>query len=215
MTLRYHLGYLRNQGLIEEAVPSGPRGVGRPATLYRASKHVHIPTFPQRRFDLLGQLALEAFVGAVGEKSASSHLRAKGAEVGRSMIKELGAKANVDRWTPEAFERFVLNGLFRDFGIPAEIVSRSSRRLTYRCFGCPFLELAERMPDLVCGSLDEGFHRGIDEALGGVRTARRACMGHGDPYCEYRSTWRAKVGPSQPRKRGENDKRGKARNKLV
>lgn len=206
VTLRYHLGYLKNQGLIEEATPAGPRGVGRPATLYRASKHAHVSGFPRRRFELLGQLALEALAQAVGNEKASQYLRMKGAEAGKAMIAELGASAKVERWTPEAFERFVLRGLFRDFGIPIEVLSKSSLSLTYRAFDCPFLELAEKMPGLVCNSLDKGFHSGIDEALGGVRTERLACMGHGDPYCEYRVTWKRRAASKLPRRRARKAK---------
>lgn len=189
-TLRYHLGQLLRQGLIEEVVPVGPRHVGRPATLYRLSRSAHIPGYPQRHFELLGQLALEALGEAVGERSASTYLIERGRKAGRGIIRDFAARARVDRWTPDAFERFVLGGLFRDFGIPTEVLSKSPKRLRYRAFSCPFLEVAERMPDLVCDSLDRGFHRGIDEALGGVRTERLACMGHGAPFCEYVLVWR-------------------------
>jgi len=194
-TLRYHLGHLRDQGLIEEVTPAGPRRVGRPASVYRASKHAQVPGYPQRRFDLLGQMALEALVEAVGVEKASGLLEARGFEAGRALIAQATARAAVGRWTPEAFERVVLSGVFKEFGIATEVLSRSARRLEYRAFGCPFLELAETKPDLVCNSLDLGFHRGIDEALGGVTTARLACMGHGDPYCQYRLTWGARRGP--------------------
>lgn len=207
VTLRYHLGYLRNQGLIEEIVPSGPRAVGRPATLYRALKHLRVAGFPQRRFDLLGQIALDALVEAVGKDAASRHLRSRGRAIGRSMIESLAAKVKVGRWTIDAFERFVLNGLFREFGIPTELVRKSSTGLVYRAFGCPFLEVAEKMPELVCNSLDLGFHQGIDDALDGVRTERLACMGHGDPYCEYRLTWNGKAARSPSRKRSEHERR--------
>lgn len=200
VTLRYHLGYLRNQGLIEEVTPSGPRRVGRPAALYRTSKHKHILGFPQRRFELLGQLALEALVEATGKEAASDYLRIKGAKAGRTLIAELGVKERVERWTPETFDRIVLHDHFRDLGIPSEVLSKSTKILEYRSFSCPFLELAEKMPDLVCNSLDAGFHRGIGEAMGGVRTERLACMGHGDPYCQYRLTWKAKAVPRVSRK---------------
>ncbi len=206
VTLRYHLGYLKNQGLVEGVIPAGPRGVGRPATLYRSSKHAHVSGFPRRRFELLGQLALEALAKAVGDEKACRYLRMKGAEAGKSMIAELGVGAKVERWTPEAFERLVLRGLFRDFGIPIEVLSKSSLSLTYRSFDCPFLELAEKMPGLVCNSLDKGFHSGIDEALGGVRTERLACMGHGDPYCEYRVTWKRRAASKLPRRRARKAK---------
>ena len=211
LTVRYHLGYLRTEGFVEEVTPSGLHKAGRPAALYRASRHAHVPSFPQRHFEVLGQLALEALVEAVGEKAGSRFLRAKGLAMGRQMIQELAARVGVKGWSPEAFERIVLNGLFRDFGIPSEVLSRSPSGLAYRSFGCPFLELAERMPSLVCNSLDRGFHEGVDQALGGASTERVACMGHGDPFCEYITTWKTRAAARARRARPE----GKGRSTVV
>ncbi len=137
----------------------------------------------------MGRLALETLVEAVGEERASRRLRKKGIDISAGMIRMLAMQASVDRWTPEAFERLVLNGLFEDMGLVSEVQSREPDALVYRAFSCPFLELAEKMPEQVCDALDRGFHDGIDRALGGVRTTRLACMGHGSPYCEYRLDW--------------------------
>lgn len=205
-TLRYHLEYLRSQGLVDEVEVSGPRKVGRPAARYRTSKHARVQGFPERHYDLLGQMALEAIVDAVGVEKASAFLRKKGGDVGRSLVEAAARSAGVEEWTPAAFERFVLDGLFKDFGVASEVLSRSPDSLEYRSFTCPFLELAERMPELVCNALDRGFHAGVDEALGGVRTDRLACMGHGDPYCHYRLTWGTEGASRRPR-----NKRGRAR----
>lgn len=201
VTLRYHLNYLRNEGLVEEVEATGPRKIGRPATLYRATRHAHVAGFPERHFDLLGQLAIEAFVDAVGQEAASVSLRRKGTAVGKAMIDEARRGAQLRRWTPDAFERLVLGGVLRNFGVSSEVLSRSPEALEYRSFTCPFLELAERMPEMVCNALDLGFHAGVDEALGGARTIRRACMGHGDSFCEYRVAWPAAVKPRSPRRR--------------
>ncbi len=214
LTLRYHVGYLRTQGFVEEVMPPAPRGAGRPATLYRASRHAKVSGFPQRHFELLGQLALESLVEAIGAGAASGTLRTKGAAMGRQVVRELAAKGGVRRWSPEAFERFVVNGLFRDFGIPTEVVSRSPKGLTYRSFGCPFLELAERMPELVCNSLDRGFHEGVDRAMGGASTERVACMGHGDPFCEYNMTWKTRAAARTPRACPEGKRRSTVVRKL-
>lgn len=208
ITLRYHLGFLREQGFIEEIAPSGPRRVGRPATLYRMSKQAHVPGFPQRQFELLGQLALEALREAVGDDAASSHLQAKGRGIGKSMIDGVKARAQLEEWTPESFERLVLGGLFRDLGVASEVLSKSPNVLEYRVFSCPFLELAVRLPDLVCNALDRGFHDGIDEGLGGVRTERLACMGHGTAYCQYRVAWSRK---SKMRASSDRERRGRSR----
>lgn len=199
-TVRYHLAHLLREGLVEE-VRSAPSGrAGRPATLYRAARHTGIATFPQRRFELLGQLAIETLVEEVGKERASRRLKRKGANVSVSMLRQLASKSGVDRWTPEVFEQLVLKGLFKEMGLVTEIQNRTPNVLVYRAFSCPFLELAEKMPEEVCDSLDQGFHEGMDRALGRVRTTRLACMGHGNPYCEYQLEWKSERGP-RPKER--------------
>lgn len=196
VTLRYHVNYLLRQGLLEEVSLPRPKAPGRPAVSYQASPKAQGSGFPRRHFELLGQLALETLVAAAGSDVAASLLHRRGEEVGRSMIEDLAAKESVRRWTPEAFESFVLQGIFEGMGLPCEVVSRSSNGLVYRSYSCPFLELAEAMPTLVCDALDRGFHEGVDAAVGGARTQRLMCLGHGDPYCQYRLVW--------PRKRGSS-----------
>ncbi len=201
MTLRYHLAFLLSQGLVEVVKPSGPRKAGRPAVLYRAARHPRAPGVPPRRFEILSQLSLEALVEAVGKNAASKHLRAKGLRFGRSMIEDLASRKEVERWTPDTYEHYVLDGLLKEFGIASEVMTKSTSRLMYRSFTCPVLELAEKMPDLVCDALDDGFLKGMEEALGGVSATRLKCMGHGDPYCEYFLRWTSPARPRSSRKR--------------
>ncbi len=187
-TLRYHLAVLQEQGWVREASPDTARGIGRPAVRYRASAHAPVG-FPARHFELLGELALHALVESTGPEHAASVLRAKGSGLGQTMIQGAAARAELKAWTPDDFERIVLHGLFREFGVVGAVVARTPDGLTYRVYTCPFLELAEKMPGLVCDAMDAGFHDGIDRSMGRVATTKRTCMGHGDPFCEYRLTW--------------------------
>jgi len=189
VTLRYHLSVLLGQGLVEEVETLGPRGVGRPAKRYRAVRKPAISGYPVRRYDVLGELALEVFVKEVGEARAVDLLRRKGQEMGERTIRGVAVEHAVTRWSPEAFERLVLNGLYRSQGNPVDVAERTAKAVRYRSSHCPFLELAEKFPHIVCDALDVGYHDGIDRALGGVRTERITCMAHGAPYCEYRMTW--------------------------
>lgn len=189
VTVRYHLTFLQSLGLVEDVRPSGRKAPGRPPVLYRASKHALVPGYPKRHFELLAQVALEGLAEEVGPARAKALLRTKGTEIGKSLLETAAGQAGVRRWTPRVFERAFLDGLMREYGVYSKVMSRSPRHLEYRSFTCPFLEVAERNTELVCDSLDLGFHEGIDEGLGRVRTERRRCMGHGDPYCEYRMTW--------------------------
>jgi predicted ArsR family transcriptional regulator len=192
-TVRYHMTFLLNQGLVEETRPSEHKGAGRPAMMYRASRHARLPNFPSRNFEMLAQIALRTMAEEIGKERSVEILRSKGVEFGRALIEDAAEKAGIRRWTPEAFQRTVLDGAMRSFGVSSLVVLRDDTSLSFRCFSCPFLEVAERMSDLVCDSLDLGFHEGIDAALGEVRTSRVTCMGHGDSYCEYRMTWAPKV----------------------
>lgn len=195
ITLRYHLNYLVKQGLAEESLPPGPRRVGRPPVHYRGSPHAKVSGYPQRHFEIVGQIAMEALVDAAGPAAAREYLRRHGFKAGRTFIEAIATREGVGRWTPETFEALVVHGRLRDMGIPTEVISRSRGALEFRAFSCPFLELAQWMPDLVCNALDGGFHAGMGAAVGGMRTRRIACMGHGDSFCQYRMVFES---PSKP-----------------
>lgn len=187
-TLRYHLAFLRERGWVQEAPPEKARGRGRPATQYRASPHATVG-FPERHFEILGEIALRALLESTGPDRTAGILRAKGSALGRDLAQGVAARAGLKKWSPESFDELVLHGLFRDFGVLGAVVARRPGWLAYRVYTCPFLELAEKMPGLVCDSLDAGFHEGIDRSMGRVVTRKTACMGHGDPFCEYRIAW--------------------------
>jgi len=191
-TVQYHLGFLLREGLVEE-VPSVPsRKIGRPAVLYRASRHGVVPGFPRRHYEILADVALRLVVEELGPKKAAALLRARGVEIGQGMLGSVASKAQVSEWTPDSFQRHFIGDAMAQFGVATEVLSCTSRRIEFRAFSCPFLEAAEAMPDIVCDALDEGFHEGIDRGLGRVRTERITCMGHGAAYCEYRMTWLAR-----------------------
>lgn len=186
-TLRYHLGFLVSHRLAEEVQPQERKGRGRPPMRYRIARHAFLPGFPPRHFEILAEVALRTILEAGGEPCIQ-YLGDQGVAMARSMAGQLAEDAHVDAWTPELFERLILGNLFVRFGVTSGVVLREPNALTYRVFTCPFLELAERLPNLVCDSLDWGFHQGLDGAMGS-KTERLACMGHGDLYCEYRTAW--------------------------
>ncbi len=205
-TLRYHLGLLQEQGWVQETAPGKAVGSGRPAVRFRASPHAWVG-FPERHFELLGEIALHALLESSGLDRSAEILRAKGSGIGEEMVQGVAARADLKEWSPDSFERLVLHGLFRDFGVVGAVVERTPAQLTYRVYTCPFLELAEKMPGLVCDAVDAGFHDGVDRSMGGVATTKTACMGHGDPFCEYRLRWtrgRERV-PPKPAEPEEKD----------
>ena len=204
-TLRYHLAVLQEQGWIRETSPARAQGSGRPAVRYRASPHAWVG-FPERHFELLGEIALRALLESNGPDQTAAVLRAKGTSLGQTMVQGVAARADLKEWSPDAFEQLVLHGLFRDFGVVGAVVARTPVDLTYRVYTCPFLELAEKMPGLVCDAVDAGFHEGIDRSMGDVATAKTACMGHGDAFCEYRLTWSRRRAPAAPPPEGHDQK---------
>ncbi len=195
-TLRYHLSVLQEQGWIQEISPAHAQGSGRPAVRYRASPHAWVG-FPERHFEVLGEIALRALLESTGPDHTAAVLRAKGTSLGRTMVQDTATRAELEEWSPEAFEHLILHGLFRDFGVVGSVVARTPADLTYRVYTSPFLELAEKMPGLVCDAVDAGFHEGIDRSMGEVATTKTACMGHGDPFCEYRLTWSPRRAPAR------------------
>ena len=201
-TLRYHLGLLLREGLVEEIRPHSQGSRGRPAILYRTTRRAVVPGFPERHFDMLALAAIQTLVEASGGREAARRLSKKGAEVGRTMVESVAAQDAVGRWSPESFERLVLQGLFPAFGVSCKVLSRGPDSLTYRSFTCPFLELAEKIPEYVCDAMDTGFHEGIDRSVGAV-TTRVACMGHGDSHCEYAMSWPASSRSRRTRSRTE------------
>ncbi len=188
-TLRYHLGLLQEQGWVQEVAPGKAVGSGRPAVRFRASPRGWVG-FPERHFELLGEIALHALLESTGPDRSADILRAKGSGLGTQLVQDAAARAALREWTPDAFERLILHGIFRDFGVVGAVTERTPADLTYRVYTCPFLELAEKMPGLVCDAVDAGFHEGIDRSMGDVATTKTACMGHGDSFCEYRLRWR-------------------------
>ena len=194
VTLRYHMSVLLGQGLVEEVETPRTGRSGRPPRMYRAARHAVVPGYPKRRYDVLSDVALDTLVREVGEARALESLRKRGHEMGHAMVQGVAAEKGIARWTPEAFERLILLGRFREEGGSLEVIRRSGGEIAYRTSYCPFLELAERKPHIVCDAIDRGFHEGMDEALGAVRTERLTCMAHGAPACEYRMRWARRKG---------------------
>ncbi len=199
LTVRYHINFLLREGLVEEVHGARAGAAGRPPVLYRTSRHARVPGFPPRRFEIIAQTALATLLEALGQGDARARLFEKGKQVGSMSVKALAEAKGVKRWTPDAYDEHMLKGSYREMGVTTEVLSKSSDEIHYRAFGCPFLELAEQMPEVVCDSLDNGFHSGVNAALGNVKTTRLRCMGHGDPFCEYVLVWqkgqKSKAGP--------------------
>ncbi len=211
-TLRYHIEFLLSHEMVEEVEPTGSKTVGRPALAYRAVQSPIIRGFPERRYEVIVDLALQTLVDAIGLKKAARHLAEKGRASGLLIIEQAKAHSDIEEWGPDCFQRLVLDGVLKEFGVVSQTISKSRSDLLFRVFNCPFLEVAVNSPEIICDSLDRGFHEGIDEAVGGATTTRHACLGHGDSYCEYRIAWpnRRRMEHPNIKKRRKGNQRGKS-----
>ncbi len=189
--IRYHLGVLLQDGLVEH-VQTGHEGrVGRPTNRYRLRSQPAIDGFPPRRYETLSEILLAVVTTSLGRNDWTQALYRAGRESGRNLIAAIQRGAGIQEWTPLQFVQRCVEGYMPGMGMRTQVVESRGDRVQYRTFTCPFQELATKYPDPVCDSLDAGFHDGIAEGLGtNVENRRLACLGHGDPYCEYALQWK-------------------------
>ena len=164
-TVRLHLDRLREAGLVEvEAVHRGT--VGRPSHVYSLAPGAPGLGFDPPSYTLLSGLlaALAERVGADGEE-ATAIGRAWGIEAGRrtrsrSCVKALSAEMSRLGFDP---------------------VNEPSGATTDMAFmHCPFRELAEAYPELVC-NLHRGISEGIVNEVGGGTVVEFATLYDRDP----------------------------------
>jgi predicted ArsR family transcriptional regulator len=158
----FHLDKLAEEGLLTyhyERPPgrSGP-GAGRPAKRYRVSDMELGVTVPERRYDLLGRL----LVDAVRTEAPGDQPRTHAFETARKAGLELGESVRRERrLRPPGAERTlaVASEVLSDHGFEP---SRVGEQLILR--NCPFHALSRYAPELVCGmnqAFMDGFMRGL------------------------------------------------------
>jgi len=189
-TLRYHLGVLLQDGIVEKVPVRREGRIGRPRVQYRLRKNQVIEGFPVRRYETLSEILLSVVTASLPPDRWERALYEAGHLSGRQLIAAIEKGPDGAGWNPQRFVRDCLGGHFAAMGLQTEVIDLQRDRVRYRAFTCPFQELAVKFPDRVCDHLDVGFHEGVADALGsGVTTRRLACMGHGAPYCEYSLQW--------------------------
>jgi len=191
ITVRHHLQSLEDAGFIESYEKK--RGtVGRPRVYYQIAKEPTIVGYPKRRYLTLSNFMIKTLQFVIGSKRASKLLRRVGKNMGESVIREIESKHDVKEWSSEAFIDFFIKGYLEEAGAEPEIVEADKNRVVYRVHNCLFLELAVKMPEMMCDVLHNAFHEGVSDAIGGkAKIVRLTCMGHGDAYCEHKCEWSA------------------------
>jgi predicted ArsR family transcriptional regulator len=164
-TVRLHLDRLREAGLVEvEPVHRGK--VGRPTHVYSLAPGAPGLGFDPPSYTLLSGLlaALAERVGADGDE-ATEIGRAWGAEAGRRTRSRSCVKALAAEMGRLGFE-------------PVTETTGASTDMAF--MHCPFRELAEAYPDLVC-NLHRGISEGIVSEVGGGRVTEFATLYDRDP----------------------------------
>jgi predicted ArsR family transcriptional regulator len=173
-TAAFHLDKLAEEGLLAVVFErrtgrTGP-GAGRPAKLYRRSDHTIVASFPQRQYDVAGQLLAAALEDAESSgESPREALARRAAQYGESV----GRAAHKHPGTP-------LTQVLEAHGF-------EPRRHTggLDLINCPFHALAKDHPDLVCSMtlrLVDGFLTGLGD------TGLRADLDPQPPHCCVRLT---------------------------
>ena len=143
----FHLDKLVSCGLLEVvSLPAAARrGVGRTPKHYQPTDGVVSVSLPDRSFETLAAILVDATSEVPGEKAdeartriAAEHGRVLG-ETLRRVDHDLHGRVSTGF---DAVEAVLLGQGFEPYRTPTD---------TLRLYNCPFQPLAERAPDLVCG----------------------------------------------------------------
>lgn len=150
-TVRFHLGHLQGNGLVEE-VHHPPSRPGRPASLFRAVPQMD-PAGP-RHYRVLAEILSRGITGSERAGEVATEL---GRVWGREQT--VASPRPTVRSRGGAVRRLV--GVLEDFGFAPDPVGTSAATIGLR--HCPFLELAKDRPEVVC-SAHLGIMRGVVQA---------------------------------------------------
>jgi predicted ArsR family transcriptional regulator len=161
----FHLDKLAAAGLLEATAPdpaSRRPGPGRTPKAYQPATTELAISIPQRRYDLLGDLLVQAIV-ADGPTSTARHTAH---QLAHDRGQALGEWARTERRLGRLGPERALTVISELLGACGYQPARVQRRLVLR--NCPFRQLSRRAPELVCG-LNQQFLVGL---LAGLHASR-------------------------------------------
>lgn len=194
-----HLEKLLEAGIVaaqEKTLPSG-----EVTLVYRLTGVGRSVGFPPRNYLFMSEALINSLRSSLGEDGARVTLRDMGIHIGENAAQALLSRTKPTKWDPATYAEHFVNGLMREMGFYPMLVRVGRDRVVYQERNCLFQDLAVKSPGLVCDILDEAVHEGFDKSLGGMKSIRLKCKGHGDPVCEFRVQWGA-----SPRGRGARSK---------
>jgi len=176
----FHLDKLLERGLLDAhyARPpgrSGP-GAGRTSKMYEPSGLQVEVSIPERRYDLVGEL----FVDAVEEQRPGEDAKAAALRVARERGESLGEEIRHTELRRRPGPERTLSAAAKVLDEYGFEPFRDGQDLALR--NCPFQTLARRAPDLVC-EMNRAFLDGLLEGVGSdsveaalTRTPGRCCV---------------------------------------
>jgi predicted ArsR family transcriptional regulator len=159
-TIRLHLERLREVGIVDvEAVHRGT--VGRPQHLYFLADGA-----PGIGFDPPAHALLAGLLASLAERIGADP--ADAADAGRAWGSEVGRRTSSSSCL-EALEQELQHLGFEPSSSPGDGTSEGDARIEF--LHCPFRELAEAYPELVC-NLHRGLCEGVVEQAGKSRSGK-------------------------------------------
>ena len=159
----FHLDKLVNRGLLraDQQVPEGTRrGVGRAPKRYVVSELELSLSFPERRYELIGEILVDSLARAEAASSPTETAQQVARERGEQLGRQQREERHLGRPGPERTVAVVEELLDR---IGYEPIDDAGRGVVLR--NCPFHALVSRAPELVC-SINAAFVDGLLRGLG-------------------------------------------------
>ncbi len=181
-TTRQYLKELELIGFIQHIEVKG--GVGRPKFVYKIAPDAPLIMLPPRNYIELATAMMEFILDYFGER-ANKIFEMIGARSAKKLVESL-AKQGLKKMDVKDFKEKVVDQFLKSNVGGVEIVKYDEKRLIYRFYTCPYYELASKFPEIVCEFMEAGFRGELSKMFKeGIRYERRACIAHGDPYCEF------------------------------
>lgn len=161
----FHLDKLVDVGLLRVVTPSAqeqPRRRGRAPKRYEASERRVDVTIPPRRYDLMGEVLVDAVGGGPQIEEVRRAGRRLAKRRGREIGKAFSSRRGLRRPGPERTLR-AASVVLTDLGFEPVVAGPC---LLLR--NCPFHHLATRSPELVC-HLNQAMLAGLVEGMGARR----------------------------------------------
>lgn len=190
VTVRQHLASLIEAGFIESYTDK-KMVAGRPKIYYKIAKEPTVVGYPKRHYQTLSGFTIRTLQTLIGTKRTAGIFKRVGKNMGENAIRQIALKHEIENWSLEAVKKFFLREYLEGAGAEPEIVKEDKNEVVYRMHNCLFLELAVKMPEMMCDVVHEAFHEGVTSAMDGkAKIVRVTCKGQGDSYCEHRFEWR-------------------------